>query len=162
MCCCYLSLRHARQIATRFLSALGYVSVVTAGNGREAVETVRASAPFSIVLMDCQMPVMDGFTATRLIRQFEEIESRAHVPIIAMTAYTMPEVRACSAAAVMTRSCLFKRLTLIERRQLSTHVASCTSTQDQEKCLSSGMDDYISKPFTQQRLQSLITACLPE
>ena len=59
-------------------------------NGRKAVEAV--SEGFDLVLMDLQMPEMDGLEATRLIRRQEE-ERGGHVPIIAMTAHAMRQDR---------------------------------------------------------------------
>ncbi|ABZ84464.1 response regulator [Heliomicrobium modesticaldum Ice1] len=56
-------------------------------NGREAVEAAR-SGRYALILMDCQMPVMDGYEATQLIRSYER-EQGVHRPIIAMTAYAM-------------------------------------------------------------------------
>ena len=61
--------------------------VVAARNGREAVEL--SQGPFDAILMDVQMPVMDGLAATRAIRQAEREGGRRPVPIIAMTAYAM-------------------------------------------------------------------------
>jgi two-component system, sensor histidine kinase and response regulator len=74
-----------QKVARRFLEQLGCTVTVVA-NGAEAVETVRNGA-FDIVFMDLQMPVMDGFTATRHIREHEG--SRKHTPIIALTANAM-------------------------------------------------------------------------
>lgn len=70
-------------IATRMLEKMGHTAV-TVANGREAVEALRAS-PYDIVLMDCQMPEMDGFEATRMIRATLP-SSQARIPIIALTA----------------------------------------------------------------------------
>jgi len=75
-----------RQVAQRLLSLLG-LSFVIAENGKEALDKVD-QAPFDAVLMDCQMPVMDGYTATRIRRQKESAGAR-RVPIIAMTANAM-------------------------------------------------------------------------
>jgi CheY-like chemotaxis protein len=76
-------------IARRFLGALG-AEVTEAQNGREAVDAYAGDA-FDLVLMDCQMPVMDGYDATRAIRADEAIAKRPRVPIIAMTANAFEE-----------------------------------------------------------------------
>ena len=75
-----------QKFAVRLLSGAGH-EVVVAGNGREAVERWTAE-PFDVVLMDLQMPEMDGLDATREIRA-REIGSAKRVPIIAMTANAM-------------------------------------------------------------------------
>jgi two-component system sensor histidine kinase/response regulator len=75
-----------QKLAVRLLEKRGH-SVVLAGNGREAIETL-ARESFDVVLMDVQMPEMDGFEATRRIRESERATGR-HVPIIAMTAHAM-------------------------------------------------------------------------
>ena len=73
-----------REVASAMLSLLG-CTVETAGNGFEAVETVRRKGPFSLILMDCQMPVMDGFQAAREIRRLERQPGSGYLPIIALT-----------------------------------------------------------------------------
>jgi signal transduction histidine kinase/DNA-binding response OmpR family regulator len=87
-------------VVTRLLKKLG-ADVVVANEGAEAVARTRESR-FDVVLMDCQMPVMDGFTATKLIRA-DEARNNAHsrLPIIALTANVMREDRdACLAAGM--------------------------------------------------------------
>ncbi|GKS57669.1 hypothetical protein YTPLAS18_11960 [Nitrospira sp.] len=64
--------------------------VMVAENGRVAVD-IFAAHPFDVVLMDMQMPVMDGYTATRLIREWEQRQSKAPTPIIALTALVLKE-----------------------------------------------------------------------
>jgi len=75
------------KLASRLLEKRGH-NVVVAGNGREALDLLRAEGPFDVVLMDVQMPVMDGFEATAEIRSREAAEG-GHVPIIGVTAYAM-------------------------------------------------------------------------
>ncbi|NVN89741.1 MAG: response regulator [Desulfuromonadales bacterium] len=87
-------------------------------NGEEAVQTwLKAAGSYDLIFMDVQMPVMDGFQATRRIRERESSQG-GHIPIIAMTAYAMAE--------------------------------------DRERCREAGMDDYISKPFQPQDIQSML------
>jgi CheY-like chemotaxis protein len=97
------------------LKSLGY-SANAVANGREAVEAV-STVPYDLVLMDCQMPEMDGFTATQAIRKLEQSTGR-HITIIALTANAMKE--------------------------------------DQERCLQSGMDDYMSKPLRKDTLGKVL------
>jgi two-component system sensor histidine kinase/response regulator len=76
-------------VAARLLEKRGH-TVVTVGNGREALAALDAagSGGFDLILMDVQMPDMDGFEATRIIRAREK-SSGAHLPIVAMTAHAM-------------------------------------------------------------------------
>lgn len=85
-------------------------------NGKEVLEKF-GHTKYDLVLMDIQMPVMDGLKATQKIRQIEQ-STDSHTPIIAVTANAFPE--------------------------------------DKERCLASGMDDYISKPFQPDELLQII------
>jgi signal transduction histidine kinase/DNA-binding response OmpR family regulator/HPt (histidine-containing phosphotransfer) domain-containing protein len=105
------------EVAKAMLESLG-LDAHCAKNGDEALKAVRAG-DYDAVLMDCQMPVMDGFAATAAIRHEESEAGRARVlPIIAITANALQG--------------------------------------DREACLAAGMDDYLSKPFTQQELAAVI------
>ncbi|HUB76583.1 MAG TPA: response regulator, partial [Solirubrobacteraceae bacterium] len=76
---------------------LGYVADIVA-NGREALAAI-AEKRYAAVLMDCQMPVLDGYDATREIRRAEG--PGEHLPIVAMTAYSMAGDREKCIAAGM-------------------------------------------------------------
>ncbi len=95
-----------QRLAVGLLEKYGH-QVVVAENGQAAVELFRDSE-FDLILMDVQMPVLDGLEATRRIREMEH-EAGTHIPIIAMTAHAL--------------------------------------VGDRDRCLASGMDDYISKPI---------------
>jgi len=87
-----------RIVATRMLQKLGHTLVV-AGNGNEALSLL-ATQSFDLVLMDIQMPGMDGLTATMRIRE-DERSTQLHLPIIAMTAHAMKGDRERCIAAGM-------------------------------------------------------------
>ena len=87
-----------RNIALIQLKKLG-LTVVTASNGREAVEAY-AKDSYSLILMDCQMPLMDGFEATRAIREIEARQG-GNATIIAMTASAFPGHREKALSAGM-------------------------------------------------------------
>ena len=86
------------RVTKALLEILG-CTVTPACNGLAAVEAYRKDA-FDLVLMDCQMPEMDGYEATRTIRQFETVQGR-RTPIVALTAHAMPGSRESSLAAGM-------------------------------------------------------------
>jgi CheY-like chemotaxis protein len=93
-----------QQVASEILSGAG-LKVTVAGNGQEALNIAR-SQDFDAVLMDVQMPVMDGYTATRKIRELEALSSKlqagkSRLPIIAMTAHAMAGDHEMSIAAGM-------------------------------------------------------------
>jgi CheY-like chemotaxis protein len=96
--------------------------VTIANNGREACDRL-AGDSFDVVLMDVQMPELDGLSATREIRQREK-QSGGHVPIIAMTAHALKG--------------------------------------DRERCLESGMDEYVSKPIRERQLLAALHGVLGE
>ncbi len=107
-----------QEVGLGMLETLGYhVDVVE--NGRQALDAFWQTR-YDLVLMDCQMPEMDGFEATKAIRAKEAAAS--HTPIIAMTANAM--------------------------------------VGDREQCLAAGMDDYLSKPFSLEMLEDMLSQWL--
>jgi CheY-like chemotaxis protein len=87
-----------RLVARRLIEKQNH-SVSTAANGREALEMLERET-FDCVLMDVQMPVLDGFEATAAIRNRER-DSGGHVPIVAMTAHAMAgDLERCLAAGM--------------------------------------------------------------
>ncbi len=89
-----------QEVARDFLESMG-CTVQVAKNGQEAVTAID-SETFNIVLMDCQMPVMDGFQATRVIREKETTAKARRIPIIALTANAFESDREKCMAAGMT------------------------------------------------------------
>ena len=110
-------------VARSMLESMGCELDIVA-NGEQAVHALR-SASYDIVLMDCQMPVMDGFTATREIRAWERTQQSARrIPIVALTANAL--------------------------------------VGNAETCRPAGMDDYLTKPYSRNRLGSMMARWLPE
>ena len=105
-----------QTLATRMLEKLGH-KVHVANNGKEAFERTQAE-DFDVIVMDVQMPEMDGLEATIAIRTAEATTGK-HVPILAMTAHAVKG--------------------------------------DRERCLSVGMDGYLSKPIRIEELRMAIT-----
>jgi len=97
------------------------VSLDTADNGREAVEKFTADT-YDLVLMDMQMPVMDGYAATREIRTWERSQGRSVTPILALTAYALKgdedKTRAAGCSGHLTKP--IKKKVLLEA--LATHL----------------------------------------
>jgi len=93
------------KVARGFLSRMGFESD-EAKDGGTAVRMLEAGA-YGLVLMDCQMPVMDGFEAARQIRRREDDKKRPRTPILAVTAWAMQEDQAlcleCGMDEVLTK-----------------------------------------------------------
>ena len=109
-------------VVTEMLERLGCM-VTPAGNGYEALTLVK-DRKFDLILMDCQMPEMDGFEATTAIRKFQRANNQNDALIVACTANAMKS--------------------------------------DQEKCIASGMDDYISKPISETGLEKILLKWLSD
>ena len=107
-----------RMLSQRFLKNLS-TEIEMVEDGREALDICNKQK-FDLIFMDCQMPVMDGFQATRQIRRSHVNQ---HTPIIALT--------------------------------------GLDSENERQACLQAGMNDFITKPFTQEQLHNAIIQWLP-
>jgi PAS domain S-box-containing protein len=107
-----------QKVAVKILKNLGYEADVAA-NGKEVLQMLE-KIPYDVVLMDCQMPILDGLETTREIhsRQDNFFANRRRPIVIAMTANAMKE--------------------------------------DQQRCLDAGMDDYVSKPVSKEKLAEIL------
>ncbi len=113
-----------QKVAVRQLQKLGY-STAVAANGRKAVETALQGS-YALILMDVQMPELDGYEATRIIRAAEHGMTR-HVPIVAMTANAMEGDRGICLAAGMD-DYLSKPLRIDDLRSMVERWTSLTSS----------------------------------
>ncbi len=106
-----------RRVVHAHLQALGY-EVDTVNDGVAALEALKEGHRYAAVIMDGQMPNMDGYQAARALRAHEAESGQRRVPVIALTAHAM--------------------------------------TGDRSAAFAAGMDDYLSKPFTQKQLQKAL------
>lgn len=88
-------------------------------NGLDALKAMQ-DTPYDLVLMDCEMPIMDGFSATDQLRQWERAQQRPRTPVIALTAHILPEHKA-RAEAVGMDDHLAKPIELSQLRELVRH-----------------------------------------
>ena len=112
-----------QKVTEAIVNELGYSAVVVS-DGNEALQAM-GTTEFDLILMDCHMPVRDGYETTREIRRLEqEASSDHHIPIVALTADLMQSNR--------------------------------------KRCLSCGMDDYVTKPFTEEQLRVVLARWLSD
>ena len=110
-----------QEVILALVESLG-CGVVIAADGVETLEKL-STGEYDLVLMDCQMPRMDGYEATTEIRRREDATGGRRVPIVALTAHAMEG--------------------------------------DRERCLTAGMDDYLSKPLGRDALRAVLERWLP-
>ncbi|CAK0764775.1 two-component system, sensor histidine kinase and response regulator [Gammaproteobacteria bacterium] len=130
-----------QQVARETLERMGFV-VVVAGDGEQALAELAASGPFDGVLMDVQMPVMDGLEATRRIRRDQRF---ADLPVLAMTAAVMARDQAeCLEAGMndhVAKPILPEQLLQTLERWIAPGKRVMPGRQDPSKALPSGADD---------------------
>ena len=122
----------SRKLAKGILEKQNF-DVMTASSGSEAIEKVRDNE-FNLILMDCQMPVLDGFETTMAIREIEQ-ELGRYTPIIALTALAMKGDRERCLAAGMDE--YISKPILIEK--LFRAISNVIDQNDKRKNLSSGL-----------------------
>jgi signal transduction histidine kinase len=82
-----------QKVIHGLLTKMGHSVVVVPQGDRAVAERINPNSHFDIVLMDCEMPTMDGYEATRLIRDYENDKNLPNIPIVALTAHALDEVR---------------------------------------------------------------------
>jgi len=132
-----------QKVALKILEKLG-VHADAVGDGREALEALE-SLPYDLVLMDCQMPDMDGFEATREIRTWEQ--NRGTV---------------IADRASMKNTNDDTRTTIPGRRTPIIALTANALKGDRERCLEAGMDDYLPKPMNPADLAGMLDRWLPK
>ena len=144
-----------QTLATKLLETRGH-RVALVSNGKDAVEAFK-KGDFDLILMDIQMPEMDGFEATREIRK---IEDRGQEPEVRSQ---KPEVRGqksedrkqAKETPAANPSTIANRQSTIERVPIIAMTAHAM-TGVREKCIDAGMDEYVSKPIKPEGLYSAI------
>lgn len=111
-----------QEVTKGFLEQTGY-TVDVVENGRKAVDAAK-SRTYDLILMDCHMPELDGFDATKQIRAFEQTRNLPKTPVIALTADMQKSIK--------------------------------------DQCREAGMDDHLSKPFTNDQLDQLLSRWLTD
>ena len=106
-----------QEVAVDMLKQSGF-KVDVANNGEEVLRALDRDR-YSLVLMDCEMPVMDGFTATKKLRANEHRNKLPQTPVVALTAHAVEGMR--------------------------------------EKCIASGMNDFLAKPFSYEEITRKVT-----
>jgi signal transduction histidine kinase/DNA-binding NarL/FixJ family response regulator len=105
-----------QEVAIDMLEQGGY-EVDVANNGEEALQYLNRR-DYALVLMDCEMPILDGYAVTRLLREKETTEELVRTPVVALTAHAVEGAR--------------------------------------DKCIDSGMDDFLTKPFSYAGLEAMV------
>jgi two-component system, sensor histidine kinase and response regulator len=137
-----------QKLTVRMLEKLGFQSDV-AENGQEAL-TALDRGSYAIVLMDCQMPIVDGFEATRLIRENERRQWS-----MANGQSTGEDVNKSSAPLTNDR------LPMACSHIPIIAVTANAMRGDRERCLAAGMDDYLTKPLRKEDLKGALDRWLP-
>jgi CheY-like chemotaxis protein/HPt (histidine-containing phosphotransfer) domain-containing protein len=144
-----------QTLATKLLETRGH-RVALASNGKEAVEAFK-NGDFDLILMDIQMPEMDGFEATREIRKIEDRgqEPEARGQKSEDRGQKLEDRKQAKETPAANPSTINNRQSTIERVPIIAMTAHAM-TGDREKCIDAGMDEYVSKPIKPEALYSVI------
>ncbi len=129
-----------QQLMALMLERIGLVSDI-ACNGREAVAAVETGS-YALILMDCQMPEMDGYEATQKIREDENTKRQVR------------GVKSQEQGADRSEAHDFSRIPIIA-------LTANAMRGDREKCIAAGMDDYLTKPIRPEELAAMLDRWLP-
>lgn len=146
------------MLLVALLNKLGH-HVTAVENGNQVVtEFVRSKTagerPYDIILMDCQMPEVDGYQATRFIREKEQEISKNRRR---NSFGSSPDTCSPSLQAIAKNSMPYWR----DRVPIIAITANAIET-NQDKCYEAGMDDFVTKPITLQKVAQLIEKWLKE
>ena len=132
-----------QKLTVRMVEKLGYQSAVV-GNGQEALAAL-ATGDYAAILMDCQMPIMDGFEATRRIRENECRQSS----IVAGQSDGKNAVESSTPLANGQLPMTASHIPIVA-------VTANAMQGDRERCLAAGMDDYIAKPVKLEEVRGVL------
>jgi two-component system, sensor histidine kinase and response regulator len=155
-----------RKLLSHMLKRLGFQLIEMVENGKEAVDLIAKSLKsprgqqYHLILMDCQMPELDGYDATRIIREMEAeiarldaLQSTSSSPPLSPSSSTSPRSSfSAPSVSALPPPPLSRRRNHIPIVALTANA----SDSDRQLCLSSGMDDFCTKPLTIEKLDDIL------
>ncbi len=138
-----------QKLTTLTLKKAGY-QVEVADNGKKTLEKyIQSPDCFDLIFMDMQMPEMDGLEATRKIRKWEEGKKKKHLRITACELRVKDEKPESSEPETRNTQHATRRVPIVA-------MTANAMTGDREKCLETGMDDYLAKPVKREAVFEMV------